>query len=73
MNGGDLVVLQHIMGHSSVEMTRIYVYLTDEDLKQKNQRLNPIISLVEKGLISPDERLTPDDHSISSFGDQLPL
>jgi integrase/recombinase XerD len=37
-SGGDVLSLQRIMGHESLEMTRKYVRETTEDLKQKHRQ-----------------------------------
>lgn len=40
-NGGDVFTLQQIMGHTSLDMTRRYVNLLDDDLKKAHLRLSP--------------------------------
>ena len=42
---GDLITLQMLLGHSNIETTRQYVYLTDEDLVSAHRRYSPIDSL----------------------------
>ncbi len=42
---GDVVTLQALLGHSSLETTRQYVYLTDEDLVSAHRRCSPIDNL----------------------------
>ena len=41
-NGGDTFRLQKILGHSSLEMTRKYVKLFSEDLKEDFDTFNPL-------------------------------
>ncbi|MVN85316.1 tyrosine-type recombinase/integrase [Deinococcus sp. HMF7620] len=40
-NGGDVFSLQHVLGHTSLEMTRRYVNLLPEDLKVAHIRVSP--------------------------------
>lgn len=42
---GDLITLQMLLGHSNIETTRQYVYLTDEDLMSAHRRCSPIDNL----------------------------
>jgi integrase/recombinase XerD len=42
MNGGDLFSLQKILGHTSLEMVRIYVNLVDEDVKNQHRKYSPL-------------------------------
>jgi len=42
LNGGDLMTLQKLMGHSSLEMVRKYVQLTDRDLKTSHNKYSPL-------------------------------
>lgn len=49
MNGGDLIRLQKILGHSTLEMTRHYVDLYTEDLKEGFNAVNPLDTL-KKGV-----------------------
>ncbi len=39
--GGDVFSLQRMLGHSSLEVTRNYVLLTDTDVKRVHQRASP--------------------------------
>lgn len=45
MNGGDLLTLQHILGHSSLDVVRLYVHLNTDDLLQQQSRYSPIDNL----------------------------
>ncbi|MFB9993397.1 tyrosine-type recombinase/integrase [Deinococcus oregonensis] len=40
-NGGDVFSLQHVMGHTNLDMTRRYVQLLPEDLQQVHGRVSP--------------------------------
>lgn len=42
MNGGDLLTLQHILGHASLDMVRTYVNLDTSDLVSQQRRFSPI-------------------------------
>lgn len=42
LNGGDLFTLQKILGHSSIETTRVYVNLNDNEVKAQNDKFNPL-------------------------------
>lgn len=42
VNGGNMFILQKILGHSTLEMTRKYVRLFDEDLKTGFDDFNPL-------------------------------
>ncbi len=43
-NGGDVFSLQRILGHSpaSLEVTRRYVHLLDDDLREAHRRASPV-------------------------------
>jgi site-specific recombinase XerD len=45
MNGGDLLTLQRILGHSSLEVVRLYVNLNTNDLLQQQCKYSPIDNL----------------------------
>jgi len=45
MNGGSVYALQHILGHSTLEMTRKYVCLFENDLQVQHEKWSPIESL----------------------------
>jgi len=40
-NGGDVFSLQHILGHSSLDVVRIYVNLAQVDIKAAHRRYSP--------------------------------
>ena len=42
LNGGSLVTLQQILGHSDISTTRKYIYLASEDVGIENERYNPL-------------------------------
>jgi integrase/recombinase XerD len=44
-NGGDAFSLQKILGHTSLDMTRKYVYLASSDVKEKHRRFSPMDNL----------------------------
>lgn len=44
-NGGDAFALQSIMGHTTMEMTRIYVNLGKEDIKKNHEKASPFANL----------------------------
>jgi integrase len=44
MNGGNILVLQRILGHSSLAMTMRYAYLAPDHL-QEARKLNPLAAL----------------------------
>lgn len=48
INGGDILTLQRILGHSSIVMTMRYAHLSDGHLAEAS-RLNPI----DSGAYSP--------------------
>ncbi len=51
-NGGDVFSLQRILGHSpaSLDVTRRYVQLLDEDLRETHRRASPVDRLNASGL-----------------------
>ena len=42
LNGGDVFSLQEILGHADVDTTRIYINLNTQELKQQNDKYNPL-------------------------------
>ena len=45
MNGGDLLTLQRILGHSSLEVVKLYVDINTNDLLAQQRRYSPIDTL----------------------------
>ena len=45
MNGGDLLTLQRILGHSSLEVVKLYVSLDTSDLLSQQTKYSPIDTL----------------------------
>lgn len=48
MNGGDLISLQQILGHTMVATTAIYARMVTPDLQKKHQRCSPVTTLFAK-------------------------
>jgi integrase/recombinase XerD len=46
LNGGSVFALQHILGHTTLDMTRRYVSLLDADLRIQHAKYSPIEYLV---------------------------
>ena len=42
LNGGDLFTLQKILGHSSLEVVRMYVNLATDDVRVQHRRFSPV-------------------------------
>ena len=47
-NGGDVFSLQRILGHSSLEIVRIYVNYAEADIKACHQKFSPVDNLTLK-------------------------
>lgn len=45
-NGGDCLKLQKLLGHTTLEMTKIYVELYGNDLQKDYNRFNPLDVLI---------------------------
>lgn len=45
-NGGDLLSLQKLLGHNTLEMTRRYVNLLNDDIKSKFAEFSPLDSVI---------------------------
>ncbi len=48
MKGGDILSLQKLLGHSSLEMVRHYVELWGSDLQQMHKKFSPVEGLFNK-------------------------
>lgn len=46
-NEGNIFALQRIMGHTSLDMTKRYLALTDQDLKDASIKASPVNSLLQ--------------------------
>lgn len=47
--GGNVVALARILGHSSLEMTQVYVRFVGSDLREQHDLASPVTSLIDKG------------------------
>ena len=47
-NGGNALTLQRIMGHSTLDMTKRYVHLTEVDVKAAHAHASPISAAAKK-------------------------
>ncbi|MBN1887194.1 MAG: tyrosine-type recombinase/integrase [Thermoflexales bacterium] len=45
LNGGDVFTLQKILGHTTLDMTRRYVTLANQDVKDKHRQYSPVDNL----------------------------
>jgi integrase/recombinase XerD len=45
LNDGDVMTLQKILGHSSLEMVRRYVQMTDSDILKQHGKFSPVNKL----------------------------
>jgi site-specific recombinase XerD len=45
VNGGDVFTLQKILGHTTLDMTRRYVTLANQDVKDKHRQYSPVDNL----------------------------
>ena len=41
-NGGDAISLQHLLGHTSLDMVKLYVHMANDDLKVIHRRASPV-------------------------------
>ncbi|KXG73767.1 Tyrosine recombinase XerC [Fervidicola ferrireducens] len=56
--GGDPFSLQRILGHTDLTMTRRYVRLSQDDIKEVHEKASPVQKLQQMGKRAP-RRLTP--------------
>ena len=49
MAGGDIFSLQKILGHSSLEVVRIYVNLASNDILQQHRKFSPVDNVILPG------------------------
>ncbi|MGG4142948.1 tyrosine-type recombinase/integrase [Paenibacillus algorifonticola] len=47
--GGDPISLARILGHSSLDMTQVYVKFTGMDLRDQHDKASPVTNLLDKG------------------------
>ncbi|WP_139994543.1 tyrosine-type recombinase/integrase [Paenibacillus paridis] len=47
--GGDPIALARILGHTSLNMTQVYVRFTGTDLREQHDMASPVTSLLDKG------------------------
>ena len=45
LNGGDLYSLSRIIGHSSLEVTKVYLQLDNESISRQYQKFSPLNGL----------------------------
>lgn len=70
MNGGDLVSLQRILGHTNIATTRIYVELSVADIIEQHHKYTPVRAAMapqQLRLLAPDS-LGPDRPNTSAEG-----
>lgn len=48
-NGADAFTVQRVLGHSTLEMTKRYVKLSQEDVKQVHEKASPVTRLAQLG------------------------
>jgi site-specific recombinase XerD len=54
-NGGDVFSLQKILGHSSLEIVKLYVNLADKDVKECHKKFSPADNLDMRSKTSKDD------------------
>lgn len=42
LNGGDVFTLQNLLGHTEIETTKVYINLDTSELRQQNDKFNPL-------------------------------
>jgi site-specific recombinase XerD len=48
-NGGNVFALQKLMGHSTLDMTKRYLALTQGDLQEQHAKASPV-NMLESGM-----------------------
>lgn len=51
--GGNLLYLQKVMGHSNLETTRKYIEIDEEDLIRSHEMTSPLRSIIKSSRIAP--------------------
>jgi len=69
---GDLVSLQRILGHTNIQQTQVYVSLAAEELQEKSNLYNPLLSIFNQSISSDDGRLPSNDGRIPAEDGRLP-
>ena len=46
LQGGDIFTLQHILGHSSLEMVKVYVNLAASDVSRQHRKFSPVDNVI---------------------------
>jgi site-specific recombinase XerD len=41
-NGGDVISLQKVLGHSDLEVTKVYIHLAQVDIEDKHRQVSPV-------------------------------
>lgn len=48
-SGGDPIALARLLGHTSLEMTQVYVRFTKTDLHEQHEKASPVANLIDSG------------------------
>jgi len=48
MNGGDVMTLRRILGHTTLDVTQMYMHLADADIKAQHSKFSPVDGLKVK-------------------------
>ena len=49
VNGGDVMTLQRMLGHTSLDVTKTYLHLAEAHVQVQHHRFSPIEHLVREG------------------------